>query len=155
MKFVFNPLFFLTVFIFGCSENNQVPEQKDRLPTNLVNNPRSAAGTDSVALQALATMDFTDTLHDFGIIREGEVVSYDFEFTNNGKKPLVISSANGSCGCTVPEYPGSPLEPGKTSFIKVRFHSAGRSGHQEKSVSLTTNSVRGTHRLYIKAEVQK
>ena len=47
-----------------------------------------------------ATMDFTDTTHDFGKVHEKEVVEHDFVFTNNGKSPLIINSATGSCGCS-------------------------------------------------------
>jgi len=99
-------------------------------------------------------MNFRDTVFDFGTIKEGEVVSHDFEFTNNGKSPLVISNASAACGCTVPDYPREPLEPGRSAIVKVRFHSAGKQGYQEKSVSLSTNSRRGTHTLYIKGEVE-
>lgn len=149
----------LTVSIFAlslqaCQEPEETTkENKDLLSTDLVNNPRSAAGTDTAALKSLATMDFTDTLFDFGTIHEGEIVTHDFRFTNNGKKPLIISNAAGSCGCTVADFPKEPLAPGSSEVIKVRFSSAGKHGHQEKSVSVTTNSNRGIHALYIKGEV--
>lgn len=146
------PLFFAA----ACNNDKaDKKENKDFLSADLVNNPRSAAGTDEAALRALATMDFKDTVHDFGTIKQGEVVSYDFEFTNNGKNPLIISNANGSCGCTVADYPREPLVPGKSSVVKVQFSSAGKHGHQEKSVTLTTNSIRGTHILFIKGEVDE
>jgi hypothetical protein len=98
-------------------------------------------------------MDFKDTLHDFGNVKEGDIVEYDFAFVNNGRTPLIISNAEGSCGCTVPEYQHDPIAPGKGGEIKVRFNSKGKSGHQEKTVFITTNSKRGTHLLFIKAEV--
>jgi len=100
-------------------------------------------------------MDFADTLHDFGTIKEGEIMTYEFEFTNHGKSPLIVSSANGSCGCTVADFPREPVQPGKSGKIKTQFNSAGREGHQEKSVTLQTNSTRGVHMLYIKGEVKK
>ena len=139
----------------SCGESNTKEVNKDRLSTDLVNNPRSAAGTDTAALNALATMDFRDTLFDFGMINQGQVIRHEFEFTNNGKSPLVISNAAGSCGCTVADYPREPMEPGKTGVIKVQFHSAGKRGHQEKSITLTTNSISGSHHLYIKGEVKE
>jgi hypothetical protein len=55
----------------------------------------------------------------------------------------------------VPDYPHDPIEPGKNGVLRVSFNSAGKSGHQEKSVSLHTNTLRGTEMLYIKAEVVK
>ena len=100
-------------------------------------------------------MDFRDTVFDFGTMRDGEVVGHEYAFTNNGRTPLIISNASGSCGCTVADFPREPVAPGKSGSIKVSFSSAGKEGHQEKSVSLTTNSARGVHVLYIKGEVTK
>jgi hypothetical protein len=148
----------LVLGLAACGESKQeqnAEEKKDLLSTELVNNPRSAEGTDSVALNEMATMDFKDTSHDFGNLIEGEVGTYDFEFMNNGKSPLIINNATGSCGCTVPEYPRDPIAPGKGGIMKVKFNSADKKGHQEKSVSINTNSKKGLHMLYIKAQVNE
>lgn len=143
------------LFAMACKDEPKVRENKNLLSTDLVNNPRSAAGTDTAVLNSLAKMDFKDTVYDFGTIKQGEVVTYEYEFTNNGKSPLIISSANGSCGCTVADFPREPLSPGKSASIKVQFSSAGKEGHQEKSVSLTTNALRGTRVLFIKGNIIK
>ncbi|WP_276134079.1 DUF1573 domain-containing protein [Polluticoccus soli] len=141
--------------LVSCKNEAPKEDNKDLLPTDLVSNPRSAEGTDTAAFNALPTMDFKDTLHDFGLMREGETSSYGFEFTNNGKKPLLISGATGSCGCTVADYPREPIQPGQTGTMKVMFNSTDKIGHQEKSVNISTNSKRGTHMLYIKADVKE
>jgi|GEM_PF-6998088 len=41
-------------------------------------------------LTAKASIRFSETTHDFGTVREGDVVSHEFEFTNEGKAPLII-----------------------------------------------------------------
>ena len=139
----------------ACNSNsNGKADNGGKLPVSLVSNPRSANGTDAVAAEAKPVMSFTDTLHDFGNMHQGEIVQHDFAFTNSGKTPLIITSASGSCGCTVPEYPHDPIEPGKSAVMKVTFNSAGKSGHQEKSVMIHTNTLRGVEMLYIKAEVE-
>jgi hypothetical protein len=140
----------------ACMQEGEKPalEGKGHLSTELVNNPRSATGTDTVALDNMPVMEFKDTLHNFGNMQEGEMATYDFEFTNTGKTPLIINNALGSCGCTVPDYPHEPIAPGKSSAIKVKFNSADKNGSQNKSVSLSTNSKRGNYMLYIKAEVK-
>lgn len=141
--------------IGAASCNNNTPEApKDKLPTSLVNNPHTANGIDTVSAANKPTMDFKDTVHEFGTIHQGESVTHEFTFTNNGKTPLVISNASGSCGCTVPVYPKDPVAPGKSEVIKVTFNSTGKGGHQEKSVTITTNTVRGFNMLYIKGEVE-
>jgi hypothetical protein len=137
----------------GQNKTEEKKEDKDMLSADLVTNPRSADGTDTGAMSLMPTMDFKDTFHSFGALREGEIVSYDFEFTNKGRSPLVITNAKGSCGCTVADYPNEPVAPGKGGVISVKFNSEGKTGHQEKSVTVSTNSNRGMHMLNIKAEV--
>jgi hypothetical protein len=146
---------FLLFFLFACNSNTKPAEDNGHLPVSLVNNPNTANGMDTVAAARKPTMDFTDTLHDFGPIHQDEVVEHDFSFTNNGKSSLIIISAVGSCGCTVPDYPHDAVQPGKTAIMKVTFNSAGKMGHQEKSVTIHTNTLRNVHMLYIKADVSK
>ncbi len=125
------------------------------LSTDLVKNPRSADGIDSVAMNDLPKMVFADTTFDFGRIKDGEVVAHEFAFTNNGNNPLIISGAKASCGCTVADYPKEPVIAGKSGVIKVQFNSAGKAGHQEKMVTVTTNSNQGNHFLFLKGEVKE
>ena len=143
------------VALAACNNSNTAKAPAGQLPITLVNNPHTANGMDTVAAGRKPTMDFADTLHDFGTIHEKEVVTYDFTFVNNGKTPLIINSAVGSCGCTVPSYPHDPVEPGKSATMKVTFNSAGKSGHQEKTVTIHTNTIRALHMLYIKADIAK
>lgn len=147
-------LLFCTFSVVACQEEKKdTKEGKDLLSTDIVNNPLSAEGLDSVAYEDLPTMDFDDTVHNFGNITDGQKATHDFKFVNNGKTPLIISYAKGSCGCTVAEYPKDPIAPGESGVMKVLFDSKDKSGHQEKSVSITTNSKRGLHTLYIKADI--
>lgn len=139
----------------ACGDGGKKPEDDGKLSTSLVNNPHTASGMDTVAEGLKPTMDFKDTVHNFSTMHEDEVVQYEFSFTNNGKTPLIITDASGSCGCTVPEYPHDPLPPGKSGIMKVTFNSSGKSGHQEKSVTIHANTVRNIHMLFIKADVEK
>ncbi|GAB4409939.1 MAG: hypothetical protein OHK0032_05650 [Thermodesulfovibrionales bacterium] len=41
-------------------------------------------------LYARPSIRFSETTHDFGTVREGDVVSYEFEFTNEGRAPLIV-----------------------------------------------------------------
>ncbi len=150
-------LFFsMTLLVFAaCGNSSNNNENKGGLPTNLVNNPNSAAGLDTVAAARKPTMDFKDTVHNFGAMHKDEVGQFEFEFTNNGKTPLIITSATGSCGCTVADYPHDALQPGKSASIKVSFNSKGKKGHQEKSVTIHANTLRNIHMLFIKAELDK
>lgn len=97
---------------------------------------------------------FEKTIHDFGNLKEGASVSYTFKFKNTGNKPLLISNAKGSCGCTVPSWPREAIAPGDSGEIKVTFNSRGKHGKQHKSVTLTANTDPANTRLYIKANVE-
>jgi len=96
---------------------------------------------------------FEQEEHDFGQINQGDNVSHIFKFKNTGEADLIISKAKGSCGCTVPEYPKEPIKPGATGEIKVSFNSAGKKGKQTKSVTLETNTEKGSEHLQIHASI--
>ena len=91
--------------------------------------------------------------HDFGKVRVGEKVGWYFKYRNTGDKPLIITSANASCGCTVPEYQKEPLAPGQEGLIKVVFDTSGRSGKQTKTVTIESNAPQMTTLLRVKAEI--
>ena len=146
-------IFIALIAVVGCKNAGENKNNAQQLPTSIVNNPHTANGLDTVSAAMKPVMKFDDTLHEFGTIHQGESVSHEFSFTNMGKTALIITGAVGSCGCTVPEYPHDPIQPGKSGIMKVTFNSAGKQGHQEKSVTISTNTVRGTHMLYIKGEV--
>lgn len=92
--------------------------------------------------------------YNFGTIKQGEIVNYEFKFKNVGKEPLIISEAHGSCGCTVPNYPKEPIKPGESAVIKVTFNSAGKSAMQDKTVTLTSNAKEGQKILHLKGTVE-
>ena len=99
-------------------------------------------------------ISFNKNEHNFGKIKEGAMVRTVFTFTNTGKEPLVISNAIGSCGCTVPEWPKEPIPPGGKGEIKVEFNSAGKSGEQTKTVTVTSNTEPPTTVLTVKSTVE-
>ena len=98
-------------------------------------------------------LKFDKTEHDFGQINEGDVVETTFSFTNSGKSELIITSAKGSCGCTVPEWPKEPIMPGETGEIKVKFNSDRKPNLQQKQITLVTNTDEGKEILKIRAQV--
>lgn len=97
-------------------------------------------------------IEFAKSMHDFGDVANNEAVFTDFEFTNVGDSELIIIDASASCGCTVPEYQKTPILPGETSVLKVRFQQ-GQTGMQQKTVNLRTNTEKGEEILVIKANV--
>ena len=72
-------------------------------PSDRVKPESERMALEAVQSAELPQLSFATESHDFGTIKEGDVVETEFKFTNTGKGPLIISSAQGSCGCTVPE----------------------------------------------------
>jgi hypothetical protein len=119
-----------------------------------VDNPVTASSDPTVNKDDVPILKFEKDTHDFGTIAEGEKISYAYKFTNTGKAPLIIRSAQGSCGCTVPEYPKDPIAPGGEGVINVTFDSQGKQGHQEKTVTIISNTMPNTYTLYVVGTVE-
>jgi Protein of unknown function (DUF1573) len=101
----------------------------------------SATPRAAVATRKQPGISFVETVHNFGEIKQGDTVKYDFEFTNTGTEELLILEAEASCGCTHPSYPFIPIAPGEKGKIGVIFNSAGKMGIQRPYVTVTTNAL--------------
>lgn len=124
-------------------------EQAAEIDSSAVSNSISAEGRNGDQPE----IKFEEEEYDFGKIIQGEKVSHAFRFSNTGSKNLIVSSAAGSCGCTVPEWPKEPIRPGASSKIEVIFNSEGKSGYQEKTVTVVTNCEPATRVIRIKCEI--
>ncbi|MFS8083060.1 MAG: DUF1573 domain-containing protein [Ginsengibacter sp.] len=111
------------------------------------------AGEKSNVFTDTTTVQIIDSAYNFGKVTDGEKVVYSYRFKNNGSKPLVISQASASCGCTVPEKPEEPIKPGETGFLKVVFNSKGRVGPVHKEVTVISNAVPAFPVLQLTGEV--
>ncbi len=139
----------LSAILFSCGSKNTTEEI---INSDIVNNPASASNNTDPGM--VAKFKFEKDVHDFGSIVQNEKVSYAFKFTNIGKSDLVISSAVGSCGCTVPNYPKTPIKPNENGVIDVTFDSHGKEGMQTKTVTIIGNTLPNSTVITIKGEVK-
>jgi len=120
---------------------------------------KNQALTDSTALNAdpasAPIIKFEKETYEFGKIKQGEKVSYDFKFVNTGKSPLIIKDAHATCGCTVPEVSKDPIPAGASGNVKVTFDSAGKEGLQDKVVTIVANTVPENTQVHLIGEVVK
>ncbi len=100
-----------------------------------------------------AVLTFETVNYNFGKVKEGEKVHYEFKFKNTGKTPLIISDATATCGCTVPEPPKEPILPGAEGVIKVVFDSTGKPGMQDKVITVTSNGNPAINDVHLTGEV--
>ncbi len=140
----------LLVIITLVSCNNSA--DSDKITTDIVNNPITADGNNAEK-GSLPEFSFISLAHDFGVIIQGEKVSYTYKFKNTGGSNLVISTASASCGCTVPKYTKEPIKPGQSGEIEVIFDSSGRNGMQHKTVTLMANTQPSQIELSFIAEI--
>ncbi len=144
------------VIVSGCTSDKKSEKRIAELESRLMelegnrNSPTIARDNDPNPVQVnneeappegpLPVISFPKMDHDFGSINEGEVVEHVFTFTNTGEAPLIIQNAQGSCGCTVPDFTKKPIPVGETGEIRVKFDSKGRKNIQNKSVTVTANT---------------
>lgn len=115
--------------------------------------PNAAANSTPIANPNAGDFAFTEETHDFGKIPKGTPVNYEFNFTNSGKEPIVISNVQASCGCTTPKWPKEPILPGKSASINVQYNAANPGGFN-KSITITSNAKTPSKVLYIKGTVE-
>lgn len=123
--------------------------------SNLKNQSSSDTSTVAVDPASAPVIKFEKETYEFGKIKQGEKVSYDFKFVNTGKSPLIIKEAFATCGCTVPEVSKDPIAAGASSVVKVTFNSAGKEGLQDKVVTLVANTIPANTEVHLIGEVVK
>lgn len=145
---------FLFSFVLLMTSCEPKPVEQDAtISTNVIDVPATASGK-PVNPGSAPVMVFNEETHDFGKITQGEKVSYSFIFKNLGGSDLVISSAQGSCGCTIPSYPKTAIKPNQQSTVDVVFDSDGKSGIVQKTVTMITNCNPSTKVITITANIQ-
>lgn len=113
---------------------------------------QQAAAAAAPVVKAESLIQFKETVHDFGKIKQGVPVTYDFEFKNISDKTVVIESATASCGCTTPVKPEQPIAKGKTNKIKAGFNAAAPSPF-DKTIYVKVSGAQQPMEIKIKGEV--
>jgi len=139
----------------SANDEKSVQEIKQDAPisnADIIRNPVSADGTmDTINV---ARFRFDTEKYDFGRVKEGQIVYHVFSFENVGKVPLLIKDVRSTCGCTVPDWPDAPIEPGGSGSISVKFDTTNKFEEQSKPIIITANTYPATTRVYIHGFVE-
>jgi len=81
----------------------------------------------------------SDSLYNFGTALEGTMVTHTFSVKNTGKGYLDILGVKTSCGCTTGNPSKMHVAPGDQSDIAVSFDTHFQKGHQERTITVSTN----------------
>jgi uncharacterized protein DUF1573 len=95
---------------------------------------------------------FKEMTHDFGKIKQGVPVTFDFAFTNTSDAPVIIESATPSCGCTTPVKPEGAIGQGKNDKITAGFNAA-VAGPFNKSITVKVAGIDLPLQIKITGEV--
>ena len=95
---------------------------------------------------------FQEYVHDYGEILQDSDGSWTFSFTNIGEKAFVINRVRSTCGCTVPDWPREPVEPGKQGKITVKYNTA-TPGSFMKSLFVYSTAANSPVKLQVKGKV--
>jgi Protein of unknown function (DUF1573) len=134
---------FALMLAFGLTANAQT-KSKVKKTTKVISTTKGAVAAKPAIVTAVkvgegAGMLFENETIDYGTIAKNSDGKREFVFTNNGTKPLIISAAQGSCGCTVPTTPKDPIAPGEKGVIGVKY-ATDRVGAFTKTVTITSNA---------------
>jgi len=99
-------------------------------------------------------INFDNNTFNFGTIKQGESVSYEYKFTNSGKSNLLIRKVTAACGCTAVITSADMIPAGTSGSIKTTFNSSGKTGTQNKTITVITNDPQNPKViLWVKGEI--
>jgi len=140
---------FAALYLTGCKGK---PESGTSSSPDLVTNPVSAGGTSNN--NRLPVLEFEEIRHDFGLMVQGERLTYKFKCTNTGGANAVISDVSSTCGCTITSWTKQPIKPGDKGEVEVIFNSGGKpAGFISKTVNVLANTQPNTIKLEVSAEI--
>jgi hypothetical protein len=109
----------------------------------------------SIIGYAQPNLKFSHIKKNFGFVKKGEVVKIEFELTNTGDQPLLISAANVECSCTTVEFPKQPVMPSQTAKIIVSFDTKSVYDRQDRMVEIISNAKNPQQKIRFKGVVLK
>jgi len=129
----------ITIFFFSACHNT-INTYENRLGIK----PSVIAQIDTANY---TTIEWEDSIRNFGIVNEGDSVFIKFRFKNTGNKALFLSAVRPSCGCTVVDFPKNAILPGKGGQVTATFTTRDHPGYIHKTIMATTNTSNSTNHI--------
>jgi hypothetical protein len=105
-------------------------------------------------VSAQAKIKFKENKKDLGTVNKGDVVSAEYEFTNEGDQPLILTNYEVECSCTSADLPKQPIAPGQSGKITVKFDTKSAYDRQDRKVVILSNA-KNSASVRIKCFVKK
>lgn len=100
-------------------------------------------------------LKFADTKKSFGFVKKGELVKLEFEFSNTGNQPLIITEARVECSCTTVDFPKQPIAPAQKAKVTVSFDTKSVYDRQDRIVEMVSNAKNSNQKIRFKGVVLK
>lgn len=137
-------------FVYVTTNDPSNKEVKLKISGNIL------APNSELSMEKQPKIFLPETQHDFGIVKEGDVVSYTFKIVNKGKETLEIKDIKTSCGCTAALISNKQIQSGKEGTIKVDLDTKNRQGRMSRTITINSNDPEEPNKVVtIYAEVNK
>jgi len=92
---------------------------------------------------------------DLGRLSQGTDGMREVILKNEGKKDLSIRSLQPNCSCVTAQMESMNLKPGEEANLKILLMTSGRSGNQQKAVTVYSNDPKNpVQRITLTAYIQ-
>ncbi len=108
----------------------------------------SAFLVSGLTLLSAQEIELSESNVDLGNVSFGGKAITTVQIKNTGDKPLIISDAKASCGCTVPTWPKEPIAPGKSAAMTVEYKTTSKAGAFNKTVTISSNAVTEGRKIF-------
>lgn len=137
MRFGTHAAFILTV-LFSLACFGVVPGAQAEPMDQTERETTGGTAPDTVAFIG-PRMQVAEPVFDFGQVEQGEQVTHDFQFTNQGNRDLRVQSVKTSCGCTAAVIAADTIPPGTAGSIQATFDTKRFAGQKAKNIRVHTN----------------
>ena len=147
MKFTCSLLIInFSLLIFSCKPNSEKKDnglQEIRLDDKTRNADiiRMPVSGEAIDTTTAAKIKFEETVYDFGTAKKGDQIKHVYKFQNIGKSPLLISDVRTTCGCTVPTWNKTPIQPNDKDELTINFNTEGKYDKQIKYITVIANTI--------------
>lgn len=126
------------VYIF--SNDPETPQLRLSFTTNVVTEKESVGSTKP-------SIKLSEYNHNFGKVKEGEVLDLKVVVSNIGDAELEIKNIKSSCGCTAALMTDKKLGPNEKGELKIEFDTKNLSGQIARTVTLYSNDPKNPTRV--------
>lgn len=98
-------------------------------------------------LENAPILEVDNKVFEFGVITQSQKVEHDYIITNKGKDNLIIRKVKASCGCTAVTPEKTILAKGESTKVHAVFDPRGKSGRQNKTITIITNDPKQSNIL--------